>query len=162
MLYHCNLLSFASKFRNLEFRHIPRTRNAFADALATLSSMIQHSNELVIELIQIRLQDRPAHCLVMERVSDVRPWYNDIKAFMKMGSYPSDADSVVKSFLCRMSSRFFLNEEVLYKKTFDLGLLRCIDEEKTDYMMKEVYSGVCGSHMNGHLLAKKIMRSGYF
>ena len=124
--------------------------------------MIQHPDELVIEPVQIQLQDRPTHCLVMERVSDVRPWYNDIKKFMKMGSYPSDADSVVKSFLCRMSSRFFLNEEVLYKKTSDLGLLRCIDEEKTDYMMKEVYSGVCGSHMNGHLLAKKIMRSGYF
>nr|XP_027093634.1 uncharacterized protein LOC113714034 [Coffea arabica] len=29
-------------------------------------------------------------------------------------------------------------------------------------MMKEVHSGVCGPHMNGHLLAKKIMRTGYF
>ncbi|XP_027177879.1 uncharacterized protein K02A2.6-like [Coffea eugenioides] len=28
--------------------------------------------------------------------------------------------------------------------------------------MKEVHSGICGSHMNGHLLAKKIMRTGYF
>ncbi|XP_027067504.1 uncharacterized protein [Coffea arabica] len=99
MLYHCNLLSLASKFRNLELRHIPRTCNAFADALATLSSMIQHPDELVIEPIQIQLQDRPAHCLVMERISDVRPWCNDIKEFMKMGSYPPDTDSVVKSFL---------------------------------------------------------------
>nr|XP_027122157.1 uncharacterized protein LOC113739111 [Coffea arabica] len=55
MLYHCNLLSLASKFRNLELRHIPRTRNAFVDALATLSSMIQHPDELVIEPIQIQL-----------------------------------------------------------------------------------------------------------
>nr|XP_027071941.1 uncharacterized protein LOC113696754 [Coffea arabica] len=39
----------------------------------TLSSMIQHPDELVIEPIQIQLQDRPTHCLVMERVSDVRP-----------------------------------------------------------------------------------------
>ncbi|XP_071902617.1 uncharacterized protein [Coffea arabica] len=51
MLYHCSLLNLASKFRNLEFGHIPRTRNAFADALATLSSMIQHPDELVIEPI---------------------------------------------------------------------------------------------------------------
>ncbi|XP_027166374.1 uncharacterized protein LOC113766376 [Coffea eugenioides] len=28
--------------------------------------------------------------------------------------------------------------------------------------MKEVHSGVCGSHMNEHLLAKKFMRTGYF
>ncbi|XP_027066740.1 uncharacterized protein LOC113755388 [Coffea eugenioides] len=61
-----------------------------------------------------------------------------------------------------MSSRFFLNGEVLYKKTFDLGLLRCIDEEEANYMINEVHSRVCGPDMNGHLLAKKIMRSGYF
>ncbi|XP_071923088.1 uncharacterized protein [Coffea arabica] len=70
MLYHYNLLSLANKFRILELRHIPRTRNAFADALAILFSMIQHPDELVVEPIQIQLQDRPAHCLVTERVSD--------------------------------------------------------------------------------------------
>ncbi|XP_071929677.1 uncharacterized protein [Coffea arabica] len=129
MLYHYNLLSLASKFRNLELRHIPRTHNAFADALAILSSMIQHPDEL---------------------------------EFMKTGSYPPDTDSVAKSFLRRISSRFFLNGEVLYKKTSDLGLLKCINEEEGGYMMKEVHSGVCGSHMNGHLLAKKIIRTGYF
>nr|XP_027102442.1 uncharacterized protein LOC113723653 [Coffea arabica] len=162
MLYHCNLLSLASKFRNLELSYIRRTRNTFADALATLSLMIQHPDELVIEPIQIQLEDRPAHFLVMEKVSDVCPWYNDIKKFMKTGSYSLDANSVAKSFLCRMSSRFFLNGEVLYKKISDLGLLRYINEEETDYMMNKVHSGVCGPHMNGHLLGKKIMRTRYF
>ncbi|XP_071923123.1 uncharacterized protein [Coffea arabica] len=54
MPYHCNLLSLANKFRNLEFRHIPRTCNAFAATLTTLFSMIQHPDELEIELIQIQ------------------------------------------------------------------------------------------------------------
>ena len=44
----------------------------FADALATLSLMIQHPDELVIEPIQIQLQEKPAHCLVLERSSDSR------------------------------------------------------------------------------------------
>ncbi|XP_071924708.1 uncharacterized protein [Coffea arabica] len=147
------------KFRNLELRHIPRTRNAFVDALATLSSIIQHPDKLVIEPIQIQFQDRPANCLVIERVSDIHSWYNNIKEFMRTGSYPPDADSVAKSFLPRMSSRFFLNGEVLYKKTSNLGLLRCINENEVDYVMKEVHSEICGPHMNGHLLAKKIMKT---
>ncbi|XP_071914113.1 uncharacterized protein [Coffea arabica] len=126
------------------------------------SKIMLYHYELVIESIQIQLQNRPAHCLVTGRVIDGRSWYNDIKEFMKMGSYPPDADAVVKNFLRRMSARFFLNGEVLYKKTFDLGLLRCINDEEADYMMKEVHSGVCEPHMNGHLLAKKIMRTGYF
>ena len=162
MPYHCSLLVLASKFRELEFRHIPRSRNVFADALATLSSMIQHPDELTIEPIQIQLQEKPAHCLVVEETSDGRPWYHDIKEFIRNQSYTPGTDSAAKGFLRRMASRFFLTGEVLYKKTADLGLLRCVDEKEVDYLMREVHSGVCGPHMNGHLLAKKIMRTGYF
>nr|XP_027122209.1 uncharacterized protein LOC113739164 [Coffea arabica] len=160
--YHCSLLNLANKFRSLEFRHIPCARNVFDDALATLSSMIQHPDELVIEPIHIHLQEKPAHCLVVEKSPDGRPWYSDIKEFLKTGSYPPEADMTAKSFLRRLSSKFFLNGEVVYKRTSDLGLLRCVDKDEAEYLMKEVHSGVCGSHMNGHLLAKKIMRTGYF
>ena len=61
-----------------------------------------------------------------------------------------------------MSSKFFLNGELLCKKTSDLGLLKGIDEEKADYMMKKVHSDICGPHINGYLLVKKIMTIGYF
>ncbi|XP_071918759.1 uncharacterized protein [Coffea arabica] len=158
--YHCSLLTLAKQFRNLEFRHLPRARNAFADALATLASMIQYPDELKIEPIQIQLQDKPAHCWAADESSDTTPWFNDLKEFLKTGSYPQRAGIKDKSFLRRMASKFFLNGEVLYKRTSDLNLLRCIDEDEAQYMMKEVHSGVCGPHMNGHLLAKKIMRTG--
>ncbi|XP_027178217.1 uncharacterized protein LOC113777381 [Coffea eugenioides] len=160
--YHCSLLTLAKQFQNLEFRHLPRARNAFVDALATLASMIQYPDELKIEPIQIQFQDKPAHCWAVDKSSDSVPWFNDIKEFLKTGSYPQHAGTKNKSFLRRMASKFFLNGEVLYKRTSDLNLLRCIDEDEAQYMMKEVHSGVCGPHMNGHLLAKKIMRTGYF
>ncbi|XP_027171525.1 uncharacterized protein LOC113771103 [Coffea eugenioides] len=160
--YHCSLLTLAKQFQNLEFRHLPRARNAFADALATLASMIQYPDELKIEPIQVQLQDKPAHCWVANESFDNVPWYSDLKEFLKTGSYPLHAGTKDKNFLRRMASKFFLNGEVLYKRTSDLNLLRCIDEDEAQYMMKEVHSGVCGPHMNGHLLAKKIMRTGYF
>ncbi|XP_027150339.1 uncharacterized protein LOC113750576 [Coffea eugenioides] len=160
--YHCSLLTLAKQFQKLEFRHLPRARNAFADALATLASMIQYPDELKIEPIQVQLQDKPAHCWVANESSDNVPWYSDLKEFLKTGSYPLHAGTKDKNFLRRMASKFFLNGEVLYKRTSDLNLLRCIDEDEAQYMMKEVHSGVCGPHMNGHLLAKKIMRTGYF
>ena len=90
------------------------------------------------------------------------PWYSDVKEFLKTGSYPSGADMTAKRFFCRLSSKFFLNGEVVYKRMSDLGLLGCVDEDEADYLMKEVHSGVCGSLMNGHLLAKKIMRQDIF
>ena len=61
-----------------------------------------------------------------------------------------------------MLLKFFLSGEVLHKKTSDLVLLRCINKEEADYMIKEVHSGIYELHMNGHFLTKKIMRTGYF
>ena len=41
-------------------------------------------------------------------------------------------------------------------------LLLCLDRTSIDRVMREVYVGVFGSHMDGHMLARKIMRTGYF
>ncbi|XP_015162002.1 protein NYNRIN-like [Solanum tuberosum] len=61
-----------------------------------------------------------------------------------------------------MANNFFLNGEVLYKRTPDLGLLRCVDAVEAAKLLEEVHAGVCGTHMNGFTLAKKILRAGYF
>jgi len=50
----------------------------------------------------------------------------------------------------------------LNKRTPDLGLLRCIDARQATAVMSEVHSGVCGPHMNGYVLAKKILRASYY
>ena len=41
-------------------------------------------------------------------------------------------------------------------------MLLCIDQAIVNRVMREVHEGVCGSHMGGHMLARKIMRTGYF
>ena len=61
-----------------------------------------------------------------------------------------------------MASKFFLSDECLYKRSFDSILLRCIDSTEAVHLMMEVHEGICGPHMNGHMLAKKIMRLGYY
>ena len=61
-----------------------------------------------------------------------------------------------------MANNFFLNKEVLYKRIHDLGLLRSVDAEEATKLLEEVHAGVCGTHMYGFTLAKKILRAGYF
>ncbi|XP_071923142.1 uncharacterized protein [Coffea arabica] len=90
-------------------------------------------NKLAIEPIHIQLKEKLVHCLVVEKASECHPWYSDIKEFIKTGSYPPGTDSSTKNFLHRMLSKFFLSGGMLYKKTLDLGLLRCIDREEADY-----------------------------
>ena len=41
-------------------------------------------------------------------------------------------------------------------------LLLCLDRASADRVMREVHAGVCGPHMEGHMLARKIMRTCYF
>ncbi|RVW78289.1 hypothetical protein CK203_055765 [Vitis vinifera] len=41
-------------------------------------------------------------------------------------------------------------------------LLLCLDRASADRVMREVHAGVYGPHMGGHMLARKIMRTGYF
>ncbi|PKI62009.1 hypothetical protein CRG98_017595, partial [Punica granatum] len=52
--------------------------------------------------------------------------------------------------------------EILYHRSFDSTLLQCIDEHESRRLMEEVHWGNCGPHMNGLMLAKKIMRLGYY
>ena len=40
--------------------------------------------------------------------------------------------------------------------------LRCLKKNEADEVMREIHAGVCGSHMNGIILAKKIVRQGYY
>ncbi|XP_015159888.1 uncharacterized protein [Solanum tuberosum] len=61
-----------------------------------------------------------------------------------------------------MANHFFLNGEILYRRTSDLGLLRCVDATEATRLLEEIYAGTCGPHMNGFTLAKKILRAGYF
>ena len=52
--------------------------------------------------------------------------------------------------------------DTLYRRSSDGMLLLCLDHTSADRMMREIHAGVCGPHMGGHMLARKIMRTGYF
>ena len=41
-------------------------------------------------------------------------------------------------------------------------LLFCLDRDSKNQAMREARAGVCMPYMGGHMLARKIMRTGYF
>ncbi|KAL0559086.1 hypothetical protein IC582_003676 [Cucumis melo] len=58
--------------------------------------------------------------------------------------------------------KFFLSGEVLYKRNYDMTLLRCVDALEAKNFLEEIHEGVCGTHANGHMMARQILRAGYF
>ena len=119
--------NLCKRFLKIEFRHTPRIQNELADALATIASMIKHPDTDYIDPLDIDLKEHPVHCLHVESEPDGLPWYFDIKRYLESGTYPEDATSNQKKLISRMALNFFLNGEVLYRRTPDLGLLRCVD-----------------------------------
>uniref|UniRef100_A0A2N9G7Q9 RNA-directed DNA polymerase n=1 Tax=Fagus sylvatica TaxID=28930 RepID=A0A2N9G7Q9_FAGSY len=103
------------KFKYVTFTYTPRAHNHFADALATLASLI-------------KLKE----CMNVEAEIDNKPWYYDIKRFIQDREYPSRATENEKKYIRRMAFQFFLSGEILYKRTHDATLLRCVDAEEAN------------------------------
>ncbi|XP_070005012.1 uncharacterized protein [Nicotiana sylvestris] len=143
--------------RSVEFGHIPRIHNEIVDALATLASMLHHPDKAYVYPVHIQVYDQHAYCNVVEEEIDGEPWFHDINEYIRSGVYPVHATSDQKRTIRRLASGFFLSGGILYKRTTDLGLLRCIDAKEASTIMAEVHSGVYRLHMNGYVLANKIL-----
>ncbi|RVW68632.1 Retrovirus-related Pol polyprotein from transposon 17.6 [Vitis vinifera] len=119
----------------LRYTRLPRAQNQFVDALATLASFVDIPIDVVI---------RP---LLIESRSSI---------------YPDAATAKDRRALRQLATRFVICGETLYRRSADGMFLLCLDRTSADRAMREVHAGVCGPHMGGHMLARKIMRTGYF
>ncbi|XP_075086301.1 uncharacterized protein LOC142169008 [Nicotiana tabacum] len=98
-----NLLKeLCKKFAKIEFKHVPRIQNEFADALATLSSMIMHPDKNYIDPIEVEIKDKQSYCFAMNEEPDGKPWYHDIKKFFKTQEYLENATNGEKGALGRL------------------------------------------------------------
>ena len=98
----------------------------------------------------------------LEREPDRKPWYHGIKFYLKERKYPPDASENDKRTLRRLAMGFFLNGDVLYKRNHDMFLLRCVDAEEANKIIKDVHEGSFGTYVNGHAMARKVLRAGYY
>jgi hypothetical protein len=62
----------------------------------------------------------------------------------------------------RMVIKFYLDGEILYKRSFDKTLLRCLNENKVEQTLKEIHEEIYATHANRHTTARQMQRFGYF
>ncbi|XP_060182358.1 uncharacterized protein LOC132612027 [Lycium barbarum] len=117
----------------------------------------------LVQRLADRFQERStARCAFVEAETDEKPWYVDIKMFLEKGEYLERITLNQKRTIRKLANGFFLNKNVLYKRTLNLELLRCIDSVEATKFIEEVHTRTCGPHMNGFVLVKKILRTGYY
>ena len=162
--YHTYFELLVGRFDDLRYTHLPRAQNQFADALATLTSMINIPMDTNVLHFLIELRSVPTYCCLIDEVEldDGLPWYHDIYRFFRLGAYLEAGTTKDKRALRQLATRFVICRKTLYRQSADGMLLLCLDRASVDRVMREVHVGVYGPHMEGHMLARKIMRAGYF
>ncbi|XP_075101705.1 uncharacterized protein LOC142177139 [Nicotiana tabacum] len=129
-------------------------QNEFADVVATLSSIIQHPNKNYIDPIKVEIRDQHAYCFHVDEEPDGKSWYMTSGDSLKPESIKNATNSQ-KQALMRLANHFFINGEILYRRTPNLDLLRCVDATEATRLLEEIHAGTCGPRMNGFPLAKR-------
>ena len=50
--------------------------------------------------------------------------------------------------------RFFLDGDILFKKSKDQILLRCVDANEAKKIVHEIHKRVCGTHASEHVITR--------
>ncbi|XP_077246046.1 uncharacterized protein LOC143885890 [Tasmannia lanceolata] len=132
---------------------------------STQASMLDISARMEVQPLEVRLQWAPAHVNAIEiaaRCPDGKHWYTDIKYFISDKGHPSEASGKKRRSLQKLASNFIICGEELYRRSFDGIQLLCINEDQAAELVEQTHEGVCGPHMNGKMLSRKILRLGYY
>ncbi len=164
--YQTYLERVCRKFTKIEYTYVPRAQNQFADALATLASLVQIPENTFVQPIEIKRREAPTHerevCVLDDEINDGKPRYHDIRNFVEDRVYLEGADRKDIRALKLLATQYILCGGVLYQRCYEGVHLRCVDNEEAEKLIKEIHQGVCGPHMNGRMFAKKIVSLGFY
>ena len=129
--YHAYLDLLVARYDELRYIHLPKAKNQFADALATLASVIKIPIGVTMRTLLIETRSAPAYYCLIEDIEDQDkfPWYHDIQQFLLYGTYPELATAKDKRALRQLATRFFICGDVLYRRSLDGLLLLCLQIE---------------------------------
>ena len=105
------------QFEEITFKHLSREENYLADALATLATMFKVNANVETQLIKLEVRESQAHYICVQGEPDGNPWYHDILRYIKGQQYLELANDNDKRTLRKLAMGFFLDGDILYKKS---------------------------------------------
>ena len=77
-------------------------------------------------------------------------------------TYPKSATPDQRCSLRCIANRYIIVRSTLFRQSFNGELLWCLTNEEAYKVVGEAHFGAYGGHINGPMLAKKILRQGYY
>nr|XP_025652340.1 uncharacterized protein K02A2.6-like [Arachis hypogaea] len=147
-------------FEHVTIRHVPRERNARADLLSKLASTKPgHGNKSLIQEV-VKTPSVSTTTSAHLTISNQGSWTYPILQYLLNGALPPDPKEEKR--IKREAANYTIVAGQLYKRGFSQPLLKCIEPENTEYILREIHEGCCGHHVEGKTLAQKVIRAGYF
>jgi len=89
-------------------------------------------------------------------------WYCDIVHFLQTMNCPPDMGRSKKRAFKLKVAKYCIIESNLYWKDPMGILLRCVNEEEVQRIMKKMHAGACGWHLYWKSTTNKILKAGYY
>ncbi|KAL0320351.1 UNVERIFIED_CONTAM: hypothetical protein Sradi_5296600 [Sesamum radiatum] len=80
-----------------------------------------------------------------------RSWKAELVRYLKDAIIPDDP--IAAKRIKFKAARFTMIGDELYKIAINGPLLKCLDKERAEYVLKEIHEGSCGNHSGGRSLA---------
>ncbi|CAJ2652108.1 unnamed protein product [Trifolium pratense] len=151
-----------TKFNSVEILHVPREHNKRADILSKLASTKRKGgNKSVIQEILPRPSiEKPNKVMDINVIGDKYCWMTPVYNFLEHGTLPDDQKQA--AVVRRRACSYVILDGKLYRRGFSIPLLKCVDEDTADYILREVHEGINAQHLGGRSLARKALRAGYY
>ncbi|XP_027346488.1 uncharacterized protein LOC113858178 [Abrus precatorius] len=133
--------------------------NPRADRLAKLASQ-RKPGQLHSVVHQQIIQPSVAkqECMDIEKSS--HNWMTPLIQYLTDGSLPEDIASAKKIKV--HAAKYLLLGKELYRRGVSTPMLKCLDDDQANYVMREIHEGICGTHSGGRTTAAKVLRAGYY
>ncbi|XP_075521432.1 uncharacterized protein LOC142554653 [Primulina tabacum] len=82
-------------------------------------------------------------------------WMTPLIKFIMSNELPEDKAQAQK--IKRQALRFVLLNNVLYMRSFQVPLLKCLSAGEVEYVLRKIREGSCGEHLGGVSLARNAM-----
>ncbi|XP_020207606.1 uncharacterized protein LOC109792598 [Cajanus cajan] len=158
--YYHTFRDMCQNFDEVTVKHTPRENNERADQLARLATSNQKSRKLRTTLHFELSTPSIDNTECLEVAEKTTTWMNEILRFITEGTELACPSTAKK--LRTQAARYSVVSGELYKRGFSSPLLKCVNSEQADYVLREIHEGICGSHSGGRTLAAKVLRAGYY
>ncbi|XP_074337088.1 uncharacterized protein LOC141674266 [Apium graveolens] len=155
--YQALVQSYLASIPNHQVLLIYRQENEEADIL---SKLVGNSSDLDCSVYFEELHKPSIESGEVLEIESNQNWMTPFINYWEKGDLPEDKGKA--QILKAKASKFFLEEGLLYRRTFSSPILKCVGPEEAKYCLAEVHEGIYGDHMFTKALAHKIIRQGYY